>query len=240
MALNHLSRTLKLFSPVARRTASQHIQRRHVFAGPGIGDKSHIPRPPFILKIYGRAIDSAFLRDSCTCPHCVNPDSKQKLFQTSDVPVNIEATLSDWRGDIIELAWSNDVPGFSPEHRTRVSEKWLQAALDVEMKLMTPRHDNKVLWDLETISKEEKLFIEYKDWMDSDKGLFDALTFLNKYGLLFLRNVPDSEKSVEEIAGRIGTLKDTFYGRTWDVKSKPKAKNIAYTQSFLGLHMDLL
>jgi len=57
---------------------------------------------------------------------------------------------------------------------------------------------------------------------------------------LFLRNVPDSEKSVEEIAGRIGTLKDTFYGRTWDVKSKPKAKNIAYTQSFLGLHMDLL
>jgi alpha-ketoglutarate-dependent taurine dioxygenase len=39
---------------------------------------------------------------------------------------------------------------------------------------------------------------------------------------------------------RIGNLRDTFYGRTWDVKSVPEAKNVAYTAQYLGLHMDLL
>ncbi|KAK5242008.1 hypothetical protein LTR16_008840, partial [Cryomyces antarcticus] len=57
---------------------------------------------------------------------------------------------------------------------------------------------------------------------------------------MFLRNVPDSEVEVERIAGRIGNLRDTFYGRTWDVKSVVNAKNIAYTHQYLGLHMDLL
>lgn len=33
---------------------------------------------------------------------------------------------------------------------------------------------------------------------------------------------------------------DLFLGLTWDVKSIPDAKNIAYTSLKLGLHMDLL
>uniref|UniRef100_L2FN13 Gamma-butyrobetaine hydroxylase n=1 Tax=Colletotrichum fructicola (strain Nara gc5) TaxID=1213859 RepID=L2FN13_COLFN len=33
---------------------------------------------------------------------------------------------------------------------------------------------------------------------------------------------------------------ETFYGRTWDVISKPDAENVAYTSSYLGLHSDML
>ncbi|CAG8432769.1 502_t:CDS:2 [Diversispora eburnea] len=39
---------------------------------------------------------------------------------------------------------------------------------------------------------------------------------------------------------RIGTIRSTFYGKTFDVISIPGAKNIAYTNLSLGLHMDLL
>jgi len=70
--------------------------------------------------------------------------------------------------------------------------------------------------------------------------LYDGLKQLQLYGLVFLRNVPDSEKAIEDIGGRIGPLKNTFYGLTWDVKSVPQAKNVAYTHQYLGLHMDLL
>lgn len=191
-----------------------------------------------------RTFDTVFLRDSCTCPRCVDPHSRQKLFQTSDIPQEIEGkarTVQDENKSwVIEVEWSNDVPGYGAEHRTRHSLDWLRRALNTEVELRGGvRYDERALWDRDTITKNNK-WVDYKDWMGEDSVLFDALTHLNKYGLLFLRNVPESEESVVDIAGRIGTLKDTFYGRTWDVRSKPKAENIAYTPQFLGLHMDLL
>jgi gamma-butyrobetaine dioxygenase len=191
-----------------------------------------------------RTFDTVFLRDSCTCPRCVDPDSRQKLFQTSDIPQEIEGKArmvqDEGKSWMIEVEWQNDVPGYGPEHRTRHSLDWLRRALNTEVELRGGvRYDDRVLWDRDIITKNNK-WIDYTDWMSQDTVLFDALTHLNKYGLLFLKNVPESEDSVVDIAGRIGTLKDTFYGRTWDVRSKAHAENIAYTPQFLGLHMDLL
>jgi alpha-ketoglutarate-dependent taurine dioxygenase len=191
-----------------------------------------------------RVFDTVFLRDSCTCPQCVDPDSKQKLFQTSDIPQDLEGscqTIEDpEKGWVVELEWKSDVPGFGPEHRTRHSIEWLERALKTELELRGGvRHDERVLWDKDRIVKDNK-WVDYKDYMAEDAALWEALSHLHKYGLLFLKNVPESEQSVVKIASRIGNLKDTFYGRTWDVKSKPKAENIAYTHQFLGLHMDLL
>ena len=48
------------------------------------------------------------------------------------------------------------------------------------------------------------------------------------------------EKTVSNIGTRIGALRNTFYGLTWDVKSKSGANNIAYTEQMLGMHQDLL
>ncbi|KAF2199954.1 Clavaminate synthase-like protein [Delitschia confertaspora ATCC 74209] len=184
--------------------------------------------------------DPLFLRDSCTCTRCVDPSSKQKVFQTSDIPPEIEGASVTVTNNTVELAWKHDVPGFTSEHRTTHSMEWLRDALNVQEKLHTGvTVDDRVPWNRKTITKDNK-WVDFKSYMANDEILFDALSHLNKYGLLFLKNVPELEKSVEDIAGRIGVLKDTFYGRTWDVKSKPNAKNIAYTQHFLGLHMDLL
>ncbi|OCK82092.1 Clavaminate synthase-like protein [Lepidopterella palustris CBS 459.81] len=191
-----------------------------------------------------KIFDSLFLRDSCTCPQCVDPSNKQKLFQTSDIPENLEGAcrtvVDKENGWMVEIIWTNDIPGYSAEHRTRHSVDWLRRALNVELELRGGvRSDERVLWDREIITKNNR-WVNYEEYMVDDQTLFESLSHLNKYGLLFLKGVPESEKAVEDIAGRIGTLKDTFYGRTWDVKSKPNAKNIAYTHQFLGLHMDLL
>ncbi|KAI9215954.1 hypothetical protein BC828DRAFT_394486 [Blastocladiella britannica] len=62
-------------------------------------------------------------------------------------------------------------------------------------------------------------------------------------GLVFFHNVPTSKGDdyVELLARRFGhTLRDTFYGPSWDVKVVPASTNVAYTSVFLGLHMDLM
>lgn len=198
------------------------------------------------VKIDGdsQVFDTAFLRDSCTCTACRDPDSKQKLFQTSDIPSDLEGKYTFVedadKGPSIELEWKTDAKGYGPEHRTRHSIDWLRRASNTEFEIRSGvRYDDRVMWDNDRIRKDNK-WVDYNDYMKCDDTLFESLTHLNQYGLLFLRNVPDSEESVVDLASRIGTLKDTFYGRTWDVRSKQKAENIAYTPQFLGLHMDLL
>ncbi|KAF2634350.1 Clavaminate synthase-like protein [Massarina eburnea CBS 473.64] len=230
--------------PVALAPPARFIHGTEGAANAGTPDVSPARHVAVGIDGHLRSFDTAFLRDSCSCPQCVDPDSKQKLFQTSDIPANLKGScrpvVDERKGPAIEVEWASDVKGYGPEHRTRHSIDSLRRAVNTEVELRGGvRHDERVLWNKDIITRDNR-WVDYKDWMGRDEALFDALTHLNKYGLLFLKNVPESEESVVDIAGRIGTLKDTFYGRTWDVRSKPKAENIAYTPKYLGLHMDLL
>lgn len=96
-----------------------------------------------------------------------------------------------------------------------------------------------VLWDDKSM-QENVLWLTYDEYMNTSEGLLKGLKQLQDYGLFFLKGVPTKDQEVATVAERIGHLRHTFYGRTWDVKSVPEAKNIAYTNLNLGLHMDLL
>ncbi|OLL22694.1 putative oxidoreductase AIM17 [Neolecta irregularis DAH-3] len=97
-----------------------------------------------------------------------------------------------------------------------------------------------VLWDGQIFSKQGFNWTDYQDYMISDKALYKILCQLKDYGLVFLRGMPDSETAVEDLANRIDRVRDTFYGKTWNVRAIAQSKNIAYTNLNLGLHMDLL
>jgi gamma-butyrobetaine dioxygenase len=69
-----------------------------------------------------------------------------------------------------------------------------------------------------------------------------AITQLQRTGLLFLRDVPSTDTSdsgCEVRKSRFAEVRDTFYGDVWNVKTLDESPNIAYTNLFLGLHMDL-
>ena len=51
--------------------------------------------------------------------------------------------------------------------------------------------------------------------------------------------MPLERDAVERVVLRIGPIRETFFGRTWDVVNVPSASNIAYTSVELGLHQDL-
>lgn len=111
--------------------------------------------------------------------------------------------------------------------------------------------------------------IDYKDYMTKDSAVYKAVKSLHDFGLVFVENIPKQENIivketskpvtlevgaalkrqldikpgapvlVETIGERIGYIKRTFYGNSWNVISIPDAKNVAYTNVYLPLHMDL-
>ncbi|KAH8593600.1 taurine catabolism dioxygenase TauD, TfdA family-domain-containing protein [Bisporella sp. PMI_857] len=176
-----------------------------------------------------------FIRDSCTCVECVDPYSKQKNFQSTDIPVDIQLRhlQVDQEKDLAHITWLNDVSGFGETHTTTVPLSGYQLP---QTKDSGEKYSQ---WDNRGITQKLR-FVNYEDYISADEALCTTLEELNKHGLIILRGVPESETAVEKIANRIGKIRDTFYGLTWDVKSKPQAENVAYTAKYLGLHMDLL
>lgn len=137
---------------------------------------------------------------------------------------------------VFDISWTRDL---FPNHSTTLDLRQLEALasrqpLDV---------DTKSLWESRIMTEAYKsgdISTKYDKYLHSNAGLRKALNALDQYGLAFITDVPQEEMAVQEIGERIGPLRHTFYGRTWDVKSKPNAENVAYTATELGLHMDLL
>ncbi|PUU84326.1 hypothetical protein B9Z19DRAFT_1070081 [Tuber borchii] len=193
------------------------------------------------------AFDNIFLRDACACAHCVDPLTQQKLFQTSDIPQDIRPLAAETLDDgALRITWDpeTDIPVANPRRTNHTSLYNAEFLLRYSNHRHIVRHRFNdravVLWDRELMG-EDVVWLDWEEYFSADdSGLYKALKALSVYGLLFLKNVPSEESSVEKIAQRIGPLKSTFYGKTWDVKSLPESKNIAYTSLNLGLHMDLL
>ncbi|KAI9788459.1 MAG: hypothetical protein M1816_006895 [Peltula sp. TS41687] len=185
--------------------------------------------------------DVLFLRDACSCPLCVDPSTRQRLFQTSDIPsdLTVQSTSLSRNGDI-SIRWVNDIPGYPDSHTTQLTRDFLTRYASLRNRMRARHNDQRhVLWDRE-IMKADVRWLRYDDYMSRDAVLYEALKQLSLYGLVFLSDVPSTEAAVERIGLRIGPLKDTLYGRTWNVRSVANAKNIAYTNQDLGFHMDLL
>ena len=166
---------------------------------------------------------SILLRDLCECQACIHEFTRQKLYSVTDIPPNIQArsvTSSESTSDAIDILWDSDVPGFDPHHTTTISTDVLRdidrlGAVKTTFHIPTSRSR---LWDSASFALPD---IKYESYMHDDATLYQAIEQLQTHGLLFVTDVPGVEKSVSAIAERIGPLKDTFYGNTWDGRSKP-------------------
>ncbi|CAG8442413.1 9911_t:CDS:1 [Cetraspora pellucida] len=170
-----------------------------------------------------------WLRDNCQCPLCIHSDSKQKLFLTSQVELDVKPINIDKDQETLKITWSSKSDSY---HQSKYSFTFLRSFNQIK----SLEH---IKWN-NSIIQSKNIWIKHDEYMNSDEKFFDSLKTLWKYGLLFIKDVPEKSDSIKNIVKRIGTLKYTFYGETFDVVSVPNAKNIAYTNLDLGLHMDLL
>jgi gamma-butyrobetaine dioxygenase len=178
------------------------------------------------------------LRDMCTCPRCVDPSTRQKLFVTAEIPSDIALESVQELPHGVEIRWANDIPGLDP-HVSVFDKSIFDAMATTGSSKTLPPMPRRRLWKDDQF-RAEVPDCTYEAYMQDDAVLYQALQKLHSHGLLFLKNVPESPESVIRITNRIGPLKNTFYGETWDVRSVPQAKNVAYTSQDLGFHMDLL
>jgi len=222
-------------SRLLTRPTLVHLHKRHWTT------LSRKPDSVIVHALNDASFPYVWLRDSCI--QSVHPSTRQKLHLTSDIPIDIapedheEAIRVTREG--LEVEWKDG--------RTSVYEKsWLEryATPGGVDKFHMDTELRKDAWTRSSVSSLPDLFVSYSD-INTPEGLVKGITQLSKYGLLFVRGVPNRETSNEKcelrvLGERFGELRRTFYGLLWDVINVKESKNIAYTDLALALHMDLL
>ncbi|GAB0132820.1 hypothetical protein EsDP_00001246 [Epichloe bromicola] len=200
-----------------------------------------------------RVLEPATLRDSCACAACKDPSSGQKSFASTEIPADIGIASARATEHGLAITFSNDVARFASQgHEMILPWTHIQSALRRRAprrdsrRTSRPSHKEAVLgrtgvqyWDARVLAQHVRK-IDYAAFMEPGSPAFwDVVIDILRLGIVYLRNVPRDESSVVSITTRIANIRETFYGRTFDVRAKPNAENVAYTSGHLGLHQDL-
>lgn len=170
-----------------------------------------------------------WLRDNC--PSGFHPDTREREFDLTSIPDTLaisEAAIAE--GDIL-LTWDHG------SHQSRFDPDWLKAHRP-GAGLSDPAKIPPRLWRGDLLVSELPR-INAAALMKDDAALLDFLIETKKTGLAFVDGMAEDAEAGMAAARRIGFLRETNFGVTFEVKSKPNPNNLAYTSHALPLHTDL-
>ncbi len=166
------------------------------------------------------------------CPEGFHPQTGERAFDLLSVPdaplLHGVQILDDGR---LALQWEHGGPPshFAPEwlaaHRPGVPRTDAAAVAHSYWKAAdltdgAPRHDAGAI-------------------LADDAALMAWLVDTKKYGLTIVHGIEGQGEASMAIARRIGFLRETNFGQTFEVVNKADPNNLAYTALALALHTDL-
>ena len=177
---------------------------------------------------------STWLRDNALDPKTRDIKNGQRLITLSDIPIDtcVKSANLDDKGENISLT-------FSPESKkVSFSTSWLETyAYDVEKKFLKGwiSPDLKI-WKSDMLKNIPN--IDYKAAKSDNTLLLKWMQFLHKYGFAKITGGNKESGAIIQIANLIGYVRETNYGKFFEVRSEINAVNLAYTNLGLQAHTD--
>jgi len=176
---------------------------------------------------------AVWLRHNCPCPDCRDPVTGQRLLKITDIPNGLAATVTAQHDTEIVVTFAPD------GHRSVFRRDWLAArALETEAgDGPDPRtEDGKVLWRAADLPAPHTA--DWAAYTSDDRVREGCLDAVARYGCALLRGVPVSPGMVLGVAATFGDVRETSYGRLFDVRVEPDPDNLAFTSREIAPHTD--
>ena len=177
---------------------------------------------------------STWLRDNALDSKTRDPKNGQRLITLSDIPKDtlIKSAILDNKGENIFLTF------FPESKKVSFSSNWLEKyAYDVEEKILKgwvspilKVWKSNILKNIPTIN--------YKTAKSDSVLLLKWMKLLHEYGFAKITGGTKTSGAIIKIANLIGYIRETNYGKFFDVKSEANAVNLAYTNLGLQAHTD--
>ena len=179
---------------------------------------------------------AVWLRDNCPCAECLDPASGQKLKDITELPEDVAVSAAEDAGESVVVTFAPD------GHRSVFSRSWLAAhALDGHDANGHDgdgrTEDDKELWlpaDLDRRLPEAS----WPGYLGEPADRASALDAVLRWGFVLLHDVPAEPGMVLEVAASFGFVRETNYGRLFDVRVEPRPGNLAFTSRRILPHTD--
>jgi len=169
------------------------------------------------------------LRDGCDCAECRDSASGQRLRSITDLPAQVSVTGTSVNGRSVEVIFGPD------GHRAVFSRRWLAEQHSPPEDDRT--EDAKRLWAASDFAAglPEQAWPYY---LADEMSRARCLAALLRDGFFVLRGVPCHQEMVLTVAGSMGFVRETNYGRLFDVRVETTPANLAFTGLPIAPHTD--
>jgi gamma-butyrobetaine dioxygenase len=175
---------------------------------------------------------SCWLADNDAAPLITNSLTREREIDFHQMPENVNIE-SAWLGNDgnLHIQWAAD----------REDSRYLAGWLRAHDYSNTPWPDDglpaRTTWSAQTVS--EPPTTDGTNILESDAVLSKWLNDLAEFGLARLSNVSTDDGMVAKVVRRIGPIRESNFGFTYDVKMKANPDSNAYTSMALNSHTDL-
>jgi gamma-butyrobetaine dioxygenase len=171
---------------------------------------------------HGRRLIPLWLRENCPCPECAHPGGGQRIVDVTQLPDDVRPVAVAVERDELVVDWAGG-------HRSRYPVASLLAADDGDD--LPPVE----LWDAAAVLPGPFAAME----LGGDAAQLRAcLESVHRFGVAVLHGAPARAGALDDLVGLFGHVRETNYGRLFDVRSTADTANLASTARALGAHTD--
>jgi gamma-butyrobetaine dioxygenase len=182
---------------------------------------------------------AVWLRDNCPCAECLDPGSGQKLKDITELPAGLAVSAAEDMGESVVVTYAPD------GHRSTFTRSWLAAhalgpAEDGDGDGGGRTEDDKELWLPADLAGNAEGLPEasWPCYLAEPAYRKRALDAVLRWGFVLLHDVPAEPGMVLQVAGSFGFVRETNYGRLFDVRVEAQPGNLAYTSRRILPHTD--
>ena len=161
-----------------------------------------------------------WIRDNCHCNDCRIGETLEKRFMLNSVPVDLKPKSVDIDENDINIRWPDD-------HETTISLKDIKS-------LKKPRKPEKKLWTKNFIPK----YYDWDNFLENNDIAISAISEFIIKGAICIKNAPCIPNSLEDLAPRLGPIREVLFERIHNVSMDGHVYNIAHTSLEVPPHND--
>ena len=161
-----------------------------------------------------------WIRDNCPCDDCRVKETQEKRFMLNTVPADLKPKTVDLTEEHIHILWPDD-------HETIIRLQDIKS-------LEKPRKPEKVLWTNNFVPN----YFSWNDFLQNNETAIDAFSDFVTKGAIVIKDAPCISDSLEELAPRLGPIREVLFERIHNVSVDGHVYNIAHTSLELPPHND--